>query len=245
MYLGVAPSREPGGFYYPPLNRAARGLGQSTQQISAIATTGASTTVGILTALGTIGGPMGAAAAGLIAVGSLIANMFHGCGQTCIVASQDADKFQSVLTQNLQAYMDAPVHTVSLQAAALNNVDTLFAALRQACSDPSLGAAGQRCISERLVRGGTAPWCPNPGHTGCDWFVYFRDPIANDPTVVPDAATSQQSPAGSGSGAPSGGGSNPSGGGVSIPANVGGFSWSGLLLPAGLIIGGVLLAESL
>jgi hypothetical protein len=234
MYLGVAAS-SPG--YHPAFKL--RGLGQSTQQISAIATTGASTTVGILTALGTIGGPMGAAAAGLIAVGSLIANMFHGCGQTCIVASQDADKFQGVLTQNLQAYMDAPIHTVSLQAAALNNVDTLFAALRQACSDPSLGAAGQRCISERLVRGGTAPWCPNPGNTGCDWFVYFRDPIANDPNVVPDPVAAGPSGAPNQSGSQSAPTSEAP---LSFPSGV---SLSGLMLPAALILGGIVLAKVL
>src|SRR5277367_5963661 len=82
-----------------------RGMGQTTQQISAIAATGASTTVGILVGLGTIGGPVGAAVAGLIAVGSLIANMFHGCGQTCVVATQDANKIGALLDQNQAAYM--------------------------------------------------------------------------------------------------------------------------------------------
>jgi hypothetical protein len=165
------------------------GLGATSQQIGSIAATGALTTVSILHAL-SIGlfasGPVTAVIGALISVGALVAGMFHGCGQTCVAATQDANKAADLLTQNLNAYMAAPVHYKSIQAAALNNVDTLFTALRQACSDPSLGAAGQRCISERLVRGGTAPWCPNSGHTGCDWFVQFRDPIANDPHVVPD-----------------------------------------------------------
>ena len=169
----------------------ALGSAQSTGLIESIASTGALTTVSILHSL-SIGlfasGPVTAVIGGLIAVGTLIATMFHGCGQTCIAATQDANKAADILTQNLNAYMSAPVHYKSIQTAALNNVDTIFTALRQACSDPALGAAGQRCISERLVRGGTAPWCPNPGHTGCDWFAEFRDPIANDPKVVPDPA---------------------------------------------------------
>jgi hypothetical protein len=163
----------------------------STQQISSIAATGASTTVGILVALGTIGGPVGAAVAGLIAVGSLIANMFHGCGQTCVVATQDANKIGALLDQNQAAYMNAPVHYKSLQAAALNNITTLAAALQQACSDPSLGQAGQRCISERLVRR-PCPSTLNDSNIGggqikfCDYWSFYYDPIANDPNVVPD-----------------------------------------------------------
>lgn len=165
------------------------GLGDlAPQQINALATTGASTTVGILAALSLIPGPgwVAGAIAGVIAIGSQIANMFKGCGQTCVVATQDANKAEQLLQNNLDQYMTAPVHYKSLQLAAANNANTLFNALRQACSDPSLGPAGQRCISERLVKGGTAPWCPNPGNTGCDWITAYLDPIMNDPNVVPD-----------------------------------------------------------
>lgn len=180
-----------------------------------IAATGAQVTVGILGALHTtiagvaMAGPWGVAIAGLIAVAAMVASHFHGCGQTCTVASDDANKVSTILEKNLAEYMSAPTRTVSMQKAALNNVDTAFNALYQACSNPQLGKAGQRCISERLVRGGTAPWCPNPGHTGCDWFVLYRDPIANDKNVVPDpvaadvmkaAATAAGSSAGYGAG---------------------------------------------
>lgn len=209
-----------------------RGLGQdltSPQTLNSLATTGASTTVGILVALGTVSGPVGAAIAGLIAVGSLVANMFHGCGQTCIIATQDVNKFESqVFRPNLDAYRNAPIHTKSLQAAALNNFDTAATALRQALSDPSLGAAGQRGISERLVRGGTAPWCPNPGHTGCDWYALYRDPIANDPNVVDDSAVTQT------------GGSGTSSGGGGSSGDTGGTSSSTNLIPI-LVIGGLIL----
>lgn len=177
-------------------------MGQTTQQISAIAATGASTTVGILVGLGTIGGPVGAAVAGLIAVGSLIANMFHGCGQTCVVATQDANKIGALLDQNQAAYMNAPVHYKSLQQAALNNINTLAAALQQACSDPSLGKAGQRCISERLVRR-PCPSTLNDSNLGggqikfCDYWSFYYDPIANDPNVVPDPSPISSSSAAS------------------------------------------------
>lgn len=201
-------------FYQPPYvwipkPRGLRGLGSAqSQQINAIVTTGASTTVGILVALSAVPGPVGAAIGGLIAVGSLIANQFQGCGSSCIISSEDANKFEAPLQQNLSTYLNSPVHTTSMQAAALNNVDTLFAALRAACSDPSLGKAGQDCISERLNES-SCQWKASPGGwtqdssgnwsykgygasgsgTACwNWVIGYRDPIANDPTVVPDSA---------------------------------------------------------
>jgi hypothetical protein len=190
---GVAARRAIGktGAGRSPRSLRTRGIGQTTQQISSIAAAGASTTVGILVGLGTISGPIGAAVAGLIAVGSLIANMFHGCGQTCVVATQDANKIGALLDQNQAAYMNAPVHYKSLQQAALNNINTLAAALQQACSDPNLGKAGQRCISERLVRR-PCPSTLNDSNLGggqikfCDYWSFYYDPIANDPNVVPD-----------------------------------------------------------
>jgi len=168
------------------------GLGDiAPQQINAIVTTGASTTVGILAALGVVGGPVGAAVGGLIAVGSLVANLFHGCGVTCTAATNIANKLEPVMAQNLQHYMSAPVHYRSLQQAALNNFDTAWRALQQACSDPSLAQAGQRCISDRQP--GACVW-KNDGKGGAagsgnvcwNWFVGYRDPIANDPNVVDD-----------------------------------------------------------
>jgi hypothetical protein len=218
-----------------PHVRSRRGVGdvasfnQNLQSIGGLASAGAAITVSTLVAMGSITGPVGAAigaaAAGIILAGQLIAKQFEGCGQTCVVASQDADQVATYLTQNLQAYQSAPIRYASLQAGALNNVDTAFTALRQACSDPNLGAAGQRCISERLVRGGTAPWCPNPGNTGCDWYALFRDPIANDPSVVPDP--SPVSSAGS---------SLLSAVGIDPNATLNGHSISELALPVALLV---------
>lgn len=172
------------------------GLSQQTNEIASIAATGAATTGALLTALqvSALAGPIGAAVAGLIGVGIGIANLFKGCGQTCVAATNIANQLEVYWQNNLNNYMQAPVHYASMQAAALNNFDTGWAALYKACSDPALGAAGQRCISERQ-RGGASPWCCNAPNsvqvgngmcTGCDAFVTFRDPIANDPHVVPD-----------------------------------------------------------
>jgi len=56
------------------------------------------------------------------------------------------------------------------------------------CGAAEMGEPGRRCISERQ-RGGTAPWCPTG--SGCDWFILYRDPIANDvPVPSPSVADS-------------------------------------------------------
>jgi hypothetical protein len=169
-----------------------------------IATAGAATTVSLLVGLSVIGGPVGAVIGGLIAIGSTVASLFGGCGQTCVQATNIANQVGGVMNQNVTQYLAAPIHYQSLQAAALNNFDTAWAALVQACSNPQLAAAGQRCISDR--QRGSCKWKTSPGGwqqqsgkwvyvapgpsgsgTTCwDWFVGNRDPIANDPTVVAD-----------------------------------------------------------
>lgn len=188
-----------GGVYVPPnparIGVSGLGLDQETNQIASMAISGAATTGAILTGLAHMGmisaafgpaAPIAAAIAGIATIGIAIANQFHGCGTTCTQATDIANKVEVYLRNNVDTYMSASPHYKSLQDAALNNFDLAARAMKQACGDPALGAAGQRCISERLVPGGTAPWCPNPGNTGCDWYVLYRDPIANDPNVVPD-----------------------------------------------------------
>lgn len=188
-----------GHSYIPPrlngIGMSGLGLDSETNQIASTAINAAATTGTILTGLAHAGmisaafgpaAPIAMAIAGLATIGMAIANQFHGCGQTCIQATQIANQVESYLQDNLRTYMGASPHYVSLRAGALNNVDLAIDAMRQACGDPALGDAGRRCISERLVPGAPAPWCPNPGNTGCDWYALYRDPIANDPNVVPD-----------------------------------------------------------
>jgi hypothetical protein len=126
------------------------------------------------------------AAAG--AVISLLSNMFHGCGATCIQATEIANKFEQEFQQLKSQYFAQPIRTKTMQTAYLTAFDQTAQQMYDLCSNPQLGAAGQRCISERLIKGGSAPWCPT--HTGCDWITTLRDPIANDTGVQPDPPAS-------------------------------------------------------
>jgi hypothetical protein len=190
----------------------ARGMGQTmTGNISSLVAAGASTTTGILGALsavatgGSLAGPIGLAIAGVAAIALVLVKIFSGCGQTCVEATTIANQVGDALTTNLNQYLSAPIHYASMQAAALNNFDTAWAALVQACGNAQLAAAGQNCISQRqegacsykAQAGGWVqdasgnwsytPWGAEGSGTSCwNYFVGMRDPIANDPTVVPD-----------------------------------------------------------
>ena len=122
-------------------------------------------------------------AAGLIGP---VSQLFKGCGTTCTRATEIANEASAALEQVKNAYFAQPVRYRASQVAALYTVEQVNGYINQTCADPTLGTAGQRCISERTVRGGTAPWCPTPDHRGCDYWTAYYDPIANDPDVVPD-----------------------------------------------------------
>lgn len=178
--------------YTPPRRMAPgrgmrrRGIGASTAQVAGSAVTSALESAGgIMLAIPGLQLP-GAIVAAVGAIAGPIISMFNGCGQTCVQATQYANQAATAVQQIHDTYMAAPVHYASAQAGTLSQLQQIFDAMKNACGNPSLGSAGQRCISERLVRGGTAPWCTNPGHTGCDWYTTIWDPIANDPNVVPD-----------------------------------------------------------
>jgi len=233
-----------------------RGMGAtSTQTIASIAATGASTTVGLLVAFGAVTGPIGAAIGGLIAVGSLLASVFKGCGVTCTDATAIVNQVEPALQQNVQAYLAAPVRTASMQQAALNNFQTAWNAVTQACGNPQLLTAGQNCISQRQ-QGACAyhtspggwqqssagvwtyvyPGANGSGSTCWNWWVGYHDPIANDPTVQPDSAAQAVSGAVS-----SGASSLLSAVGVNPNTTVLGIPLSQLALPAALVIGALLL----
>ena len=96
-----------------------------------------------------------------------------GCGQTCIVASDYANKAELQMKQNLAAWQAlAPEQkTKTIQSLAVQNYDQLWDGLVRACSDPQLGTAGKRCVSDR-DRNGKYPWA-----------VYYRDPIAQTAVI--------------------------------------------------------------
>jgi len=178
-------------FLRPSGTRAQRGFGQA-----------ASTSV-----LGS--NPIGAAvgiASGLLQIGNMIDNLItsSGCGATCIQATNIVNQAGDLMTQNLQTYLAAPVHYQSAQTQALANFNSLWNALEAACSSPSLGTPGANCIAQReegacsykTTPGGWQqsngtwtyvwPGANGSGSTCWNYFVGFYDPIANDPTVVPD-----------------------------------------------------------
>lgn len=125
-----------------------------------------------------------------------------GCGQTCVVTSQWANQAEAALQENIRAYFSNATRTRSMQNAALNNFDVLWAKLSEVCGQPGLGVAGQNCIGDR--QRGACKWRqtadspllaypgqPQPG--ACwNWFSGYRDPIANDPGVVEDSTLAAQ-----------------------------------------------------
>lgn len=193
-----------------------RGLGATAQQVAGIASSvgspigaavgGSSLAAATGLSLGLAVPIVGAALAGVtLAVMHFIQN--SGCGPTCVITSQYANQATSLFAQNLGAYLDLPMpHSKSAQQAALANFDAIWAWLEQVCGQPGTGNAGVRCIQNQ--QRGSCPlkvsafgWQQNadgswfyqkngPSGSGSNCWNYFsgfRDPIANDPTVVSDA----------------------------------------------------------
>jgi hypothetical protein len=187
-------------------------MGQTTQQIaSMISGAGAAAapfTMGLSSLLSLAAGP--------------IAGLINGCGQTCTYSSDLANQAEALLQQNLSAYLSIPVpHTQAEQEQAQENFNQVWAMLVQACSNPSLGSAGQNCIADRengacdyqtspggWQQSSSGTWTyVNPGANGSgqtcwNWFVGYLDPIVDDPTVGTGAqlaAVSTQVAANSGS----------------------------------------------
>ena len=144
--------------------------------------------------------PFTGPAAPFVALGGAITDMLasfgvgSGCGQTCVLSSNFANQASAKLDQNMALYFKiAPPRPASAQSAAVANFDQIWQWLEQQCSNPQLGSAGQRCISDRqsgaCIWKAAAPAYPGePAEGACwNWFNAYRDPIANDPNVVPDA----------------------------------------------------------
>jgi len=166
------------------------GMGQTPAQISGQV---GGALMSIVPATGP-GAPFVAAAAGVAQLVSAAFSLFSGCGQTCVQTSNYANQAEALLNQIKQQYFATPTpRPQSFQASTLASIQQIFTWLKQMCSQPSMGTAGQNCISQRLVQGAPAPWCPNPGNTGCDWVTNYYVPIENDPNVVPDASLASAS----------------------------------------------------
>lgn len=110
-----------------------------------------------------------------VAVGMKIFGWIQRRGQRKVAATQIVDEAERYLAENLQAYSSGS-RTADEQTAAVENFNAVWSQVVRACSDPSLGDPGRRCVDERK-RGGQ--W---------DWFARYLDPIAND---TPTAASGQ------------------------------------------------------
>lgn len=162
-----------------------RGFGASPSGSQYISAAG-----GSLLAAAPFTGPAAPFVAAAGAIADIIASfgVGSGCGATCVQSSNFANQCAAALQQNLSTYLALPTpRAKSAQAAAENNFMTLWNWLTssQACGNPSLGSAGQRCISDR--QRGACTW-KNNGQCW-DWFIGYYDPIANDPNTYDDSIT--------------------------------------------------------
>ena len=180
------------------------GLGDASSSVSAAGTatsaasmsSAASTILSSANAIGTLAGT----------VISLLEKVFSGCGKTCVETSKYADQIEPTLQKNVDTYF-ASGRTKAEQEACLAVFDYVWAKLVAFCGSGSYGTAGQKCISDRQSGACVIKAVTPPSWSGCDytaagsaggtncwnWYVGYRDPIANDPCVVADSTTSSSS----------------------------------------------------
>jgi hypothetical protein len=223
-FVRMNPRRELSEFYPPPYNFLAprlmsvkrgcplpgcackrkRGMGQGTSGAISSGAGQAATAVsayntllvgaGIVQSVPVAGQIIGAA----LAITAVIAGLFKGCGQTCILTTEEVNKIEPYMQQNVQQYLAAPPSPTT-QQEALANFNQLWQAVVNYCNQPSMASAGQRCISDRAQgsckyrtspggwqqTGGTwkyvAPGSNGSGTSCWNWFIGYHDPIANDP----------------------------------------------------------------
>ena len=184
--------------------------GGGALQIANIAQSNAPTSTKIEGSIGAgllAAAPFAGPAAPFLAVAGIAAELLatfgvgSGCGQSCILSSQYANQAETVFRQNITTYFSLAVpRSATAQAAALRIFDSIWTDLVAQCSVASLGTAGKTCISDRQSGAckwkatADSPWPGGPAQGVCwNWFNAYRDPIANDPNVVADSASSMVS----------------------------------------------------
>lgn len=181
-----------------------RGMGQTQQQLTSVATQGAGALIGGLVAAGAVAGPVGAIVGAAVGLVATIINTFFAPNVAAIQASNDANQIEAILQNNLANWLALPASQKfqSVQAAALGVFNQGWAQYQQLVQ-PDLAQAPSS-ISDRQEgscayhtaqcagwsSGVYTPNGPNQA-TGCcwNWFVGYYDPIANDPNVIPDPST--------------------------------------------------------
>lgn len=170
------------------------GLGISTQQITGSVGGSVTAAGAVIAAIPGLQLP-GAIVAAVGALTSLIGGLFKP-DITKIQASNIVNQIEAQTLKPMLASWNAlPANqkTESMQAYYLSIFDQAWAAVQQGCGNPQLGTAGQNCITDRqqgachyTIDGQTPGTPPNCGN----WFVWYRDPIANDPNVIADPVQS-------------------------------------------------------
>jgi hypothetical protein len=144
---------------------------------------------------------IGAAVAGVTL--ALMALFSRKGGKQKAATTGMVDQAVKAMQDNLAGYIAGP-HTVSSQAQALANFDAAWQFVVESCGQETMGDPGQRCILERMPAAqcdyayshpnAVVPWwTPDLNNvlsrSECgkwDMAKDNRDPIANDPHVVPD-----------------------------------------------------------
>jgi hypothetical protein len=175
-------------------------LSAGSPTISQVAGTALSAGTGIATAAAadvSLTIPIIGAAIGVVTL-AIEALLNSGCGQSCIITSTWANQVEAQLQQNIAEYFAIPApRPQSAQTSAVANFMSVWNYLVQQCNVASLGAAGQKCITDRQSgactwkQTSTSPLLAYPGEPQAgqcwNWWNGYHDPIANDPDVVSDA----------------------------------------------------------
>ena len=183
------------------------GLGASQQQDAS--TVGSSLNT-ISLALAKIPGAQ--VAAPFVAIAGALANIvsLFGPNPNNTITTGWVNQIEAdVLKPNLAAWqaLDPSDKSPQAQAAALAIFQEGWNQVVQLCSNASLGSAGTSCIADRqngachwTTTGQTPGQPPNCGN----WWVWYHDPIANDPDVAAYVAPSATTTGSTGSTASAG-----------------------------------------
>ena len=152
-------------------------------------------------AIGTfIGGPIGTVVGAAIGVAASAISSLFTPDYKKIYATNDVNAIAAQMQKNLDGWKALPVSAKvpAVQQFFETNYNNLWANLVKECSDPSLGTAGQNCISDRQP-GGKYPFADyylsqiendNSVHTQTS-SVTFQDPLTGTSiTVNPDPISS-------------------------------------------------------
>jgi hypothetical protein len=134
--------------------------------------------------------PFVAAAGAAAELVGAVANLFSGCGATCTLATSIVNQVEPYLQTNMENYFTNANRTTADQQVALSTFDQMWSIVESKCGQPNLGSAGSACINDRGPNGCLAKTTANeypmyssvpyPVGECWNWFVGYRDPIAND-----------------------------------------------------------------